>query len=105
MVDSGSWYSRVEWPHDGNPYESWNFLVYSDAAGREARQSVAEIGKELLTELAAEFGIVGDEMFRFPPGQDKIHIFAYKNRYPQAWGARAYYGGLVIWSLDHNKRD
>lgn len=43
-------------------------------------------------------------MFRFPPGQDKIHIYAYENRYPQAWGARAYYGGLIIRSLDHKKR-
>lgn len=49
MVDTGSWYSREQWPHDGNPYESQNFIVYSDAAGQEARQSVAEIGEELLT--------------------------------------------------------
>jgi hypothetical protein len=104
MVDSGSWYSREQWPHDGNPHESQNYVVFSDAASQKARQSVAEIGEQLLTELAAEFGIEGDEMFRFPPGQDKIHIFAYKNRYPQAWGARAYYGGLIIWSLDHKKR-
>ena len=104
MVDSGSWYSRVQWPHDGDPYESQNFMVYSDAANQEARQAVAEIGEELLAELIAEFGIAKD-MFRFPPGQDKIHIYAYKNRYPQAWGARGYYAGLIIWSLDHEKRD
>ena len=48
--------------------------------------------------------IVVDEMFRFPPGHDKIHIYAYKNRYPQAWGARAFHGGLIIWSLDHQHR-
>ncbi len=105
MVDSGSWYSRQRWPHDGNPYESQNFIVYSDAASQEARQAVAEVFEEVLAELIAQFGIVKDEMFRFPPGQDKIDIYAYKNRYPQAWGARAYYGGLIVWSLDHNKQD
>lgn len=105
MVDSGSWYSREQWPHDGHPYEGQNFIVYSDAASQEARQSVAGIGEELLAELVAEFGIVADEMFRFPPDQDKIHIYAYKDRYPQAWGARGYYAGLIVWSLDHRKRD
>ncbi len=105
MVDSGSWYSREQWPHDGNQVETEHFVVYSDAASPEARHTVAEIGEELLTELVAQFGIVEDEMFRYPPGQDKIHIYAFKNRYPQAWGARAYYGGLIIWSLDHQKRD
>ncbi len=105
MVDSGSWYARERWPHDGNPYESQSFIVYSDAASQEARQSVAEIGEELLTELVAEFGIVKDEMFRFPPGQEKIDIYAYKNRYPQAWGARAYYGGFITWSLDHQQQN
>lgn len=104
-VDSGSWYSRVQWPHDGIPYESQHFIVYSDGASQEVRQSIAEIGETFLMELTSEFGIIGDEMFRFPPGQDKIHIFAYKDRYPQAWGARAYYGGLIIWSLDHERRN
>jgi hypothetical protein len=64
-------------PHDGDPYESRRFIVYSDAASQDARQTVAEIGEALLTELTAEFGIPGDEVFRFPPGQDKIHIYAY----------------------------
>lgn len=43
-------------------------------------------------------------MLRFLPGQDKIHIYARKNRFSQAWGARAYHAGLIIWSLDHEKR-
>jgi len=104
MVDSGSWYSRVQWPHDGNPYVRQNFAVYGDAASPEAIRSAAEIGEEILAELVAEFGIDADKMFRFHPDQNKIHIYVYKNRYPQIWGARAYYGGFVIWSLDHGRR-
>ena len=104
MVDSGSWYSRVQWPHDGNPYESSNFVVFSDEASLEARRSAAEIGENVLAELVAEFGIDMDKMFRYPASQSKIHIYVYKNKFPQTWGARAYYAGFVIWSLDHEQR-
>ena len=104
MVDSGSWYrTGFRWPHDGNPYESANFIVYSDDASRGARQKLAEIGENLLTQLKAEFA-VSDDLFRFPSGQSKIHVFAYKNQAPREWGGRAYYGGLMIFSLDHELR-
>jgi hypothetical protein len=105
MVDSGSWYSRQRWPHDGKPYESQNFVVYSDTASLEAKQAVAEVGEDVLAETIAEMGVDPNEMFRFPDGQDKIHIYAYHDHYPQNWGMRAYYGGLIAWSLDHEKRD
>lgn len=104
MVDSGSWYSRVRWPHDGNPYESLNFKVFSDAASKEARRAAAEVGEEILEELTDSFGVVAKDVFRYPTAQNKIHIYVYKNRFPQAWGARAYYAGFVIWSLDHEHR-
>jgi hypothetical protein len=104
MVASGSWYSRQAWPHDGQPYESADFIIYSDAAGLAAREDLADVAQEVLAELIAEFGIVPGEMFRFPSSQEKIHIYAYKNYYPQGWGMRAYYGGLIAWSLDHDKR-
>ena len=52
MVDSGSWYAAgFRWPHDGHPYQSEHFTVYSDGASQQARRSLAEIGEELLTEL------------------------------------------------------
>lgn len=41
MVDSGSWYRRYQWPHDGHPYETEHFVVYSDGASLEARQRLA----------------------------------------------------------------
>ena len=104
MVDSGSWYSRVEWPHDGKPYESPNFIIYSDAASQESREELAGIAEELLAELIIEFGIDPEEMLRYPPGQDKIHIYSYNEYYPKQWGMRAYYGGVIAWSLDHEKR-
>ena len=83
MVDSGSWYSREKWPHDGKPCESQNFIIYSDAASQESREDLAGIAEELLAELIKEFGIDTEENLRFPPGQDKIHIYSYKEYYPK----------------------
>ena len=106
MVDSGSWYTTgFRWPHDGNPYETDHFIVYSDAASEEARRTLAEIGEELMAVLSEEFGIAHDSLFLFPSGQAKIHIYTYKDRFPQEWGGRAYFGGLMMWSLDHPDRN
>jgi hypothetical protein len=105
MVDAGSWYvTGFRWPHDGKPYESANFLVYSDAASEQARQMLAEIGEEVLADLKGQFGATSPELFVFPPGQHKIHIYTYKNHFPTQWGGWAYYGGLLIYSLDHKER-
>ena len=105
MVDSGSWYvTGFRWPHDGRPYESEHFIVYSDAASDEARRTLAEIGEELLAVLRQDFEIASDTLFRFPPVQTKIHIYTYKEYYPHEGGGRAYYGGRMIYSLDHPGR-
>ncbi len=105
LVDSGSWYSREKWPHDGKPYESLNFIIYSDAASQESREELAGIAEELLAELIIAFGIDTEEMLRYPPGQKKIHIYSYKEYYPKQWGMRAYHGGIIAWSLDHEHRN
>jgi hypothetical protein len=106
MVDSGSWYETpYKWPHDGNPYESENFMIYSNAASLEARQFLAEIGEDVFTELKEKIGITDNSIFRFPDSRNnKIHIYAYKNRFPTEWGGQAYYGGFIIYSPDHPQR-
>lgn len=106
MVDSGSWYrTGFRWPHDGNPYETEHFIVYSDAASLRSRQRAAEIGEELLAVLKDEFGISYAIDLTWPPGQSKIHIYTYRDHYEQAWGGWGYHGGLLIFSLDHPIRD
>lgn len=108
FISSGSWYvTGFEWPHDGNPWESENFVIYSDGAGEEARQALAMIAEETLSEIKVLFAIDNNDVFLFPPGQERIDIYAYKNRYPTYpvnWGGWAYYGGLLIFSLDHPER-
>ena len=106
MVDSGSWYrTGFEWPHDGVPFETTHFIVYSDAASQSARQRVAEIAEELLARLRDDFEIDPEAMFRWPTGQSKLHIYAYRDRFEKDWGGWGYYGGLMIYSPDHPIRD
>lgn len=102
---SGSWYvTGFKWPHDGEPYESDNFVIYSDSASDGSKQRLAQLAEETLVEVKNLFELEDNEDFLYPPGQDKIHIYAYKSRFPQNWGGWAYYGGLLIFSLDHPGR-
>jgi hypothetical protein len=103
MVASGSWYAREAWPHDGQPYESAHFVVYSDAAAPDAREATAEIAENLWSDLLIRFDVDEAELV-FPAGRDRIDIYVYKNRYPERWGMRAYQAGLIAWSLDHDRR-
>ena len=103
MVNEGSWYSRQAWPHDGNPHESDTFVVYSDGATAAARREAAEVAEEIWSELLDDFDVESG-MLRFPPDHDKIDIYAYKNYFPEAWGMRAYYAGVIMWSPDHEHR-
>ncbi len=107
MVDSGSWYETgfTPWPHDGTPYESENFVIYSDAASLEARQLLSQICEEAFAIITQKLGIADLSILRFPADRNrKIHIYAYKNYFPQQWGGQAYYGGYLIYSPDHPQR-
>ena len=106
MVDSGSWYETGhEWPHDGTPVESNNFVVYSDAASMAARQQLLQICEDAFTIIVERLGITDFSIFRFPSDRNnKIHIYTYKNYNPTSWGGQAFYGGYMIYSLDHPQR-
>jgi hypothetical protein len=107
MIDSGSWYQRegFQWPHDGHPYETEHFVVYSDGASLKARQRLAAVAEEVLVEVVDEMGVDPATMFRFPSSQDKIDIYA--SRYHDIelegsrLGATAYYAGIIIPSFDN----
>ncbi len=101
-VDNGSWYSRGErWPHDGKPFESENFVVYSDGASLEARQRLASLAEEVLVEVVDEMGVDPGTMFRFPADQVKIDLYANRYNILEGGGARAYYAGVIVPSSDH----
>jgi hypothetical protein len=96
--------TTAPWPHDGNPYQSENFTVYSDGASLQARMDVAEIAQGVLTDLKALLEIPSNDLFIFPTGQTKIHLYAFKNHNPTQWGGKGFWGGLFIYSLDHPEK-
>ncbi len=106
MVDSGSWYeSGYRWPHDGNPVESENFVIFSDAASLEARQHLSQICESSYVMIKTRLGITDLSILRIPQDRNnKIHIYAYRDYFPKTWGGQAFYGGFFIYSLDHPQR-
>lgn len=108
MVDSGSWYRKFVWPHDGHPYETEHFVVYSDGASLKARQRLAALAEEVLVEVVDEMGVDPATMFRFPSSQDKIDIYASRYHVIEveglSLGATAYYAGIIIPSYDSDVR-
>lgn len=100
-----SWCETIApWPHDGNPYLSENFTVYSDGASLQARTDLAEIAEGVLTDLKTNFDITDNNLFVFPPDQAKIHLYAYRDHFPTQWGGQGFWGGMLIFSLDHPER-
>ena len=107
MVDSGSWYETgfTPWPHDGNPLEGENFIIYSDASSMEARQFLLQICEDVFATIKERMEINDNSILQFPPNRNnKIHIYAYKNYAPSDWGGQAYYGGYLIYSPDNPVR-
>ncbi len=100
-----SWCNTVApWPHDGNPYESQNFLVYGDGSSLEARRDLATIAEGVLTDLMSRLDIPSTDLFILPPNQTKIHLYAYKYHFPTQWGGQGFWGGMIVFSLDHPER-
>lgn len=100
-----SWCNTVApWPHDGNPYESGHFTLYSDGVSHQVLAEVATIAEAVLADLKVRFEIPSDELFVLPANQTKIHMYVYRYHYPTQWGGQGFFGGLIIYSLDHPER-
>ncbi len=51
-VNRRSWYvTGFKWPHDGQPFESDNCTIYSDGASDDARQDLAQLSEDALSEI------------------------------------------------------
>ncbi|MCH8123891.1 MAG: hypothetical protein IH853_12315 [Bacteroidetes bacterium] len=100
LLFDGSW--TVGWPqlgHDGKPYESERFIVYSEMSSQASRQSVANIAEEALDDILSILGVTYDE-FTFLPSYTsrKIHIMADWNQMAQS--GLAYRDGFIMRALD-----
>jgi hypothetical protein len=100
-----SWCGTIApWGHDGNPYESLNFTVYSDGASLQARKDLAAIAEQVLADLKTSFDIPNNDLFVFPGAQSKIHLYAFKHHNPTQWGGQGFWGGMMVYSLDHPEK-
>jgi len=64
LLFDGSW--TVGWPqvgHDGKPFESERFIVFSEMSSQASRQSVANIAEEALDDVLSILGVTYDEFY------------------------------------------
>lgn len=100
IIYEGSW--RRGWPnlgHDGNPYESNRFIVFSEAASLQARQQVAAVAEASLDAIMEKMDIDASD-FTFLPSYEKpkIHILADYDQ--QAQSGLAYRDGVIVRAPD-----
>ncbi len=99
LIFDGSWIRGLglRLGHDGNPYHSDSFVVYSDFSSRDARRYVAERAEhaygKLMTDLAT-----GHFEFDWRTAERTIDIFA--NKLQSAADGLAYDEGFVVRAWD-----
>jgi hypothetical protein len=93
----GSWVRQTpyQWTHDGMPYESEHFIIYSDSAMEEEKVRFAEEAEKFLEFILVSLHIADDEL-RYPPGRGKIEIFGSTKHTLELGGGYAYYGGFLF---------
>jgi hypothetical protein len=92
----GVWarYTPFHWTHDGSPYRSAFFTVYSDAALDAVKQQVGEIGDTRWAQILELFNVDDSTAFRYPPGASHLEIYINWNHEESInW---AYWGGFII---------
>ena len=112
LVFDGSWNdylsATLEHPigHDGNPYVSSNFIVYSGFSSMESRQYMAASAEEAYVELKTALN-TGDFEFGWATTDRTIDIFANKLQsinnglaYPEGFLARAWDTVNNWWTAD-----
>ncbi|MDH3221344.1 MAG: hypothetical protein OEQ39_21295 [Gammaproteobacteria bacterium] len=65
---------------------------------------LAVIAEAVLNDLKTLFDIPSNDLFVFPANQAKIHLYAYRDHFPTQWGGQGFWGGMIIFSLDHPER-
>jgi len=97
----GSWswviweHPDLNWNHDGHPYESTNFIVFSLSSSDSAKRQMSDYAEESLVFLknAFEFNSVQEMGIT-----QKLDVYA--KHYYLWWGARAYDEGIIVDAID-----
>ena len=94
------WGPGYEMGHDGEPYESANFVVYSDATPQEERQRVADVLEAQFIELKDSLQVTSHDEFIHKTPDRKLHIFLSKYQtFPYGGGVATEYG-FMLYSKD-----
>jgi hypothetical protein len=95
-TEKGAWarYTPFDWTHDGRPYHSTYFTIYSDAASDEMKEQLGEIADERFGRILTFFDFDDLSDFIYPPGYSKMEI--YINRHHEQSINWAYWGGFIF---------
>lgn len=95
-IEEGSWvtYSPYNWSHDGQPYSSVYFTVYSDGASNEMKRQVGEFADRKFPEILQSFNFQNYYDFLYPPGNNKIDV--YINKFHERSIFAAWWGSIFI---------
>jgi len=96
QIEDGSWtiYSPYNWSHDGQPYSSEYFSVYSDGASIELKKKAGEFCDTKFVEILEMFSFNNHSDFLLPPENDKINLYINQNH--DEGIAAAYWGTIII---------
>jgi hypothetical protein len=98
----GSWIPiGFSFGHDGAPYESENFVVYSGFSHYEERQKVAEVLEECFVELDSALDVSSHEEYQYPEGRSRIDVLTLKHQGAEVlWTGQSYRYGMIVHSAD-----
>lgn len=98
----GSWTAAgFDFGHDGQPYQSDNFVVYSGFSSQEERQYVAEVLEGRFVDLKTSLGISSHDDFEYPSEDQHIDVLTLRYQGTDAfWTGQSYRYGLIVHAPD-----
>jgi hypothetical protein len=95
-TEEGSWtiYSPYDWSHDGYPYSSQYWVVYSDGASTFLKQKAGLFADQKFIQIMEMFDFTNEEDFRLPRQNEKMNL--YINQTHDQDIAAAYWGTIFI---------
>jgi hypothetical protein len=88
--------------HDGHPYESENFLVFSDFVPQEERKLWSDTLEAHQAELMDSLSVASTAEFAYVTPDRRLHVmFSRHQRFPGGAGGAASHAGFMLYSSDY----
>jgi len=82
-------------PHDGYPFETEHFAVYSNTASERKKEFVGEQTERAFSEIMSILHLETTDSFTFLSHRPVIEILLIEAHWPE-WGGFAYHGGFLL---------